>query len=310
MEDKIEIINLLQNKQMLERELNSLEYGSIEIRQNASNKYIYVHLREDGIPLTKYIGEYSEELYNLILNNSIRAKQLKKQIREISKQLKNLNYIEEKLDSKVELNIDFAKRHLVETIYKQAVLEGVATTYADTENIIEGGKVNNMTSEDILKILNLKHAWEFIINKNVILEQTNFNLLCEINKIVEEGFYYTAGKIRNVPVSIGGTKWKPSLPIESVIKEELEEILNSQLKDIDKAIELLLYTMKKQIFIDGNKRTSVIFINHYLISRGKGLVSIPTELTEEFKELLIAYYEDKDQLEIRKFIKDKCYTEL
>ena len=167
-----------------------------------------------------------------------------------------------------------------------------------------------MTSEDILKILNLKHAWEFIINKNVILEQTNFNLLCEINKIVEEGFYYTAGKIRNVPVSIGGTKWKPSLPIESVIKEELEEILNSQLKDIDKAIELLLYTMKKQIFIDGNKRTSVIFINHYLISRGKGLVSIPTELTEEFKELLIAYYEDKDQLEIRKFIKDKCYTEL
>lgn len=310
MEDKIEIINLLQNKQMLERELNSLEYGSIEIRQNDSNKYIYVHLREDGIPLTKYIGEYSEELYNLILNNSIKAKQLKKQIREISKQLKNLNYIEEKLDSKVELNIDFAKRHLVETIYKQAVLEGVTTTYADTENIIEGGKVNNTTSEDILKILNLKHAWEFIINKNVILEQTNFNLLCEINKIVEEGFYYTAGKIRNVPVSIGGTKWKPSLPIESVIKEELEEILNSQLKDIDKAIELLLYTMKKQIFIDGNKRTSVIFINHYLISRGKGLVSIPTQLTEEFKELLIAYYEDKDELEIRKFIKDKCYTEL
>lgn len=310
MEDKIEIINLLKSKQMLERELNSLEYGAIEIRQNDYNKYIYVHLREDGIPLTKYIGEYSQELYNLILNNSVKAKELKKQIREISKKLKKLNYIEEKLDSKVELNIDFAKRHLVETIYKQAVLEGVATTYADTENIIEGGKVNNMTSEDILKILNLKHAWEFIINKNVILEQTNFNLLCEINKIVEEGFYYTAGKIRNVPVSIGGTKWKPSLPIESVIKEEIEEILSSQLKDIDKAIELLLYTMKKQIFIDGNKRTSVIFINHYLISRGKGLISIPTELTEEFKELLIAYYEGKDELKIRKFIKDKCYTEL
>ncbi len=310
MEDKIQIINLLQNKQMLERELNSLEYGAIEIRKNDSNKYIYVHLREDGIPLTKYIGEYSEELYNLILNNSIRAKELKKQIREISKQLKKLNYIEEKLNSNIEINIDFAKRHLVETIYKQAVLEGVATTYADTENIIEGGKVNNMTSEDILKILNLKHAWEFIINKNVILEQTNFNLLCEINKIVEEGFYYTAGKIRSVPVSIGGTKWKPSLPIESVIKEELEEILSSQLKDIDKAIELLLYTMKKQIFIDGNKRTSVIFINHYLISKGKGLISIPTELTEEFKELLIDYYEGKDELKIRKFIKDKCYTEL
>ena len=87
-------------------------------------------------------------------------------------------------------------------------------------SIIEGGKVNNMTSEDILKIVNLKHAWEFILNKNVILSDTNFALLCAINKMVEEGFYYTAGKVRNTPVTIGGTTWKPDLPIESVIKEE------------------------------------------------------------------------------------------
>ena len=32
---------------------------------------------EDGVALTKYVGEYSDELYNLILNNSIKAKQLK-----------------------------------------------------------------------------------------------------------------------------------------------------------------------------------------------------------------------------------------
>ena len=287
MEEKIEIMNLLQNKQLLEYELQSLAYGSVEIRENNSNKYIYVHYREDGVALTKYVGEYSEELYNLVLNNSIKAKKIKKQIREINKKLKQLNYIEEELSEKVELNIDFAKRHLVDTIYKQAILEGVATTFADTENIIEGGKVNNMTPEDIMKIINLKHAWEFILNKNVILSNTNFALLCEINKLVEEGFYYSAGKVRNVPVTIGGTTWKPELPIESIIKEELEEIFNSKMDDIDKAIELLLYTMKKQVFIDGNKRTSVIFSNHYLISKGKGIIVIPAELTEEFKDLLI-----------------------
>ena len=307
MEEKIEIMNLLQNKQVLEHELNSLAYGAVEIRENNSNKYIYVHYREDGVSLTKYVGEYSDELYNLILNNSIKAKELKKQIREIKKQLKKLNYIEEELDPKVERNIDFAKRHLVDTIYKQEILEGVATTFADTESIIEGGKVNNMTSEDILKIVNLKHAWEFILNKNLISSETNFSLLCEINKMVEEGFYYTAGKIRNVPVSIGGTKWIPDLPIESVIKEELEEILRKEINEVDKAIELLLYTMKKQIFIDGNKRTSVIFINHYLISKGKGIIAIPAELTEEFKDLLIPYYEGKDTNKIKRFIKEKCY---
>lgn len=310
MEEKIQIMNLLESKRILEDKLNSLAYGSVEIRENNSNKYIYVHLRENGINLTKYVGEYSDELYNLVLNNSIKAKELKKQIREITKQLKNLNYVEEELNSKVEQNIDFAKRNLVDTIYKQAILEGVATTFADTESIIEGGKVNNMTSDDILKIINLKHAWEFILNKNVILSDTNFALLCEINKMVEEGFYYTAGKVRNVPVTIGGTKWAPSLPIESVVKEELQEIFNKKIDDVDKAIELLLYTMKKQIFIDGNKRTSVIFSNHYLISKGKGIIVIPAELTEEFKDLLIPYYEGKDESEIKKFIKEKCYMKI
>ena len=310
MEEKIEIMSLLQNKQLLEHELQSLAHGSVEIREKDSNKYIYVHYREDGVTLTKYVGEYSDELYNLVLSNSIKAKEFKKQIREINKKLKQLNYIEEELSEKVEQNIDFAKRHLVDTIYKQAILEGVATTFADTESIIEGGKVNNMTSEDILKIVNLKHAWEFILNKNVILSDTNFALLCEINKMVEEGFYYSAGKVRNVPVTISGTTWKPDLPIESIIKEELEQIFNKKLDDVDKAIELLLYTMKKQVFIDGNKRTSVIYSNHYLISKGKGIIAIPAELTEEFKDLLILYYEGKDEKRIKKFIKEKCYMNI
>ena len=310
MEEKYEIMNLLQSKQTLTKELNDLIYGSVEIREKDSNKYIYVHYREDGILLTKYVGEYSDNLYNLILNNSIKAKELKKEIKKIEKQLKQLNYIDEELSPQVEINIDFAKRHLVDTIYKQAILEGVATTFADTESIIEGGKINNMSSEDVLKIVNLKHAWEFILNKNVILSDTNFPLLCEINKFVQEEFYYSAGKIRTVPVSIGGTKWTPELPIESIIKEELEDIFNKKISDIDKAIEILLYIMKKQIFIDGNKRTSIIFANHYLISKGKGIIVIPAELTDEYKDLLINYYEGKNKTKIKKFLKEKCFMKI
>lgn len=310
MEEKMEIMNLLQSKETLENELESLAYGSVEIRKNNEKQYIYVHYREEGVALTKYVGEYSEELYQLILTNSIKAKELKKQIREISKKLKQLNYVEEELSEKVEQNIDFAKRHLVDTIYKQAILEGVATTFADTESILEGGKVNNMTSEDILKIINLKHAWEFVLNKNVMLSDTNFALLCEINKMVIDGFYYTAGKIRNVPVTIGGTTWKPDLPIESKIKEELQEIFSQTMDEVDRAIELVLYIMKRQIFIDGNKRTAIIYSNHYLISKGKGIIVIPAELTEEFKDLLLPYYEGKEEEKIKRFIKEKCYIHI
>lgn len=310
MDEKFEIIEILQKKQVLEQKLSSLIYGAVEVREKDEKKYIYVHYREEGILLTKYVGEYSDELYNLILNNSIEAKKLKKDIRDINKRLKVLNYIEEDLDGKIEVNIDFAKRHLVNTIYKQAILEGVATTFADTESIIEGGKVNNMTSEDVMKIVNLKHAWEFILNKNVIQSPTNFALLCEINRFVQEGFYYSAGKVRSTPVSITGTNWTPDLPIESVIKEELEEIFNANLDDVDRAIEILLYVMRKQIFIDGNKRTAVIFANHYLISKGKGIIVIPAELADDYKNLLINYYEGRDNKKIKEFLKDKCYLNI
>lgn len=53
-------------------------------------------------------------------------------------------------------------------IYDQAVLEGVATTYPQTETIIENGIVSGMKPTDVQKILNLKHAWEFILDKDVL----------------------------------------------------------------------------------------------------------------------------------------------
>lgn len=307
METRVEILNLINEREALNKKLNALLYGTIEIRENSGKKYVYLHCRENGIAFTKYIDFYSDELYNSIVYANNSAKIIKKQIAKINKKLKELNYVETSLDDKVSLNIDFAKRYLVETIYKQAVLEGIATTYADTETIIEGGKVNNMTADDVLKVVNLKHSWEFILNKNVLSTPTNFALLCEINKFVEEGFYYHAGKLRCTPVSIGGTAWKPEIPIESAVKEQLQDILDLKIDEVDKAIELLLFVMKKQIFIDGNKRTAVIFANHFLISHAKGLIVIPEKKVEDYKKLLIAYYEGENDTSIKTFLKKYAY---
>lgn len=306
----MQILELINQKQIHEIELNKLVYGSIEIRDKDNKKYIYTHTKEDGLQNTKYIGEYSDKLYNLILNNNLKAKEIKKNIKNIEKKLKELNYIDEELPLKVSRNIDFAKKHLVDTIYKQAILEGVATTLSDTESIVEGGKVNNMSSEDIMKVVNLKHAWEFILNKNVILSKTDYNILCTINKLVEEGFYYSTGVLRSTPVKIGGTNWTPDLPIESIIKEELNEILDSNINDVNKAIDLLLYVVKKQMFIDGNKRTSIIYANHYLIGKGKGIIVIPVEKIDEYKSLLIKYYETNNNKQIKDFIIKNCYIKI
>ena len=74
----------------------------------------------------------------------------------------------------------------------------------------------------------------------------------------------------------------------------------------EKAITLCLYCMKTQIFNDGNKRASVIFANHYMISQGAGMLIIPEKEVPEFKRLLVAYYEDRDTDEIMEFMKIRC----
>ena len=310
MNKNVEVMNILYYKKNLEEQLNNLVYGSIEIREKDEKKYIYVHYRDMGRNISRYVGEYSDDLYNLILNNNDKAKALKKEIKTLEKKLKELDYEESELSDDVKLNIDFAKRNLVDSIYSQAMLEGIVTTYADTESIIEGGKVNGMTSSDIMKVVNLKHAWEFVLDENVIMAKENFSFLSQINKLVLEGFYYNAGKVRSTPARIGGTSWVPSIPIESQVIEELNDLLNSKLDDVDLAIELLLYIMKRQIFIDGNKRTAVIFANHHLISKGLGIISIPGDSVDDYKKMLIAYYEGKDTDEIKKFLRDKCYISL
>ena len=192
-------------------------------------------------------------------------------------------------------------------IYDQAVLEGVATTFPQTEDIIENGKVNGVTASDVQKILNLKHAWEFIMDKDVVSYPTDYSILCHIARLVNEGFYADGGRIRGVPVTIGGTSYVPPLPFEQVIIEQLEEILGVQAEPIEVAIRLCLYCMKAQIFNDGNKRAAVIFCNHYLISKGAGLLVIPESHVPEFKRLLVAYYEERDNGKLPAFMREMCW---
>ena len=300
------VLNILEKIKIIEFQLDNLIYGSIEIREANNNKYLYCHARDNGVQTTKYIGEYTDVLYDMIVKNNAEAKKLKQELRKLERELNRLGYLDLDFNEDVALNIDFAKKHMVDTIYTQAILEGVATTLLDTENIIEGGIINNMSVSDIMKIVNLKHAWEFILDKNVIKTKTNYSILCTINKLVEEGFYYNAGIIRSTPVKIGGTKWTPNIPIEIDIIDNINNIVNKPIEKVEIAIELLLYVVRTQIFIDGNKRTSIIFANHYLISNGVGMIVIPTDRVAEYKKLLVNYYETNNGNKITSFLK-KCF---
>ena len=298
---------LLNKRADLKARLNLLPYdGTPEVKKQGDAKYLYIRKREAGRLSSTYVGAYSDTLYDLLLKNAAEAKAIRREMRKIERKLVELGYAADELPERVLQNIDFARANMKANIYDQAVLEGVATSFPQTAEIIENGIVNGMTATDVQKILNLKHAWEFILDKDVLASRTDYYLLCRIAKLVNEGFFWEGGRIRGVPVTIGGTSYAPPLPHESDVKDSIAKIVAKEGDEVEKAIELCLYCMKTQVFLDGNKRAAVIFANHYLIAHGGGLIVIPEKAVPDFKKLLVDYYEGEDIARIMSFMKEKC----
>ena len=303
-----EIQEVLKQRADYEARLKLLPYdGTPEIKNRGEHRYLYCRKRVGSRTTSTYIAPYSEELHQQLLRDAREARELRKLIRHADKKLAELGYVESDLSPRVITNLDFARANMKANIYDQAVLEGVATSFPQTEEIIENGRITGMSPTDVQKILNLKHAWEFILDRDVIQAESDYYVLCHIAKLVNEGFYAEGGRIRGVPVRIGGTTYIPPLPIEIDVKDHIQAILLSGQQDIDVAIELCLYAMKTQVFIDGNKRASVIYANHYLIAHGQGFLVIPEEHVPEFKQLLVRYYEGEDIEVIRAFLKQNCW---
>ncbi len=306
-----EIQELLRSRADLNARLNLMPYdGTPEIKERGNEKYLYVRKRVAGKQTSTYVGAYTEELYNLLLRNAREAREIRKELRSIDKQLANAGYSEDELSSDVINNIAFARANMKMNIYDQAVLEGVATSFPQTEEIIDNGKISGVTATDVQKILNLKHAWEFILDRDVIASCSDYYMLSHIARVVNEGFFAEGGRIRGVPVTIGGSSYVPPLPNELDVKEKIREIIEESDEVINTAIKLCLYCMKTQIFLDGNKRASVIFANHYLISHGGGFLVIPEKEVPEFKRLLVKYYEGEDITVIADFMKKYCWKKI
>lgn len=184
--------------------------------------------------------------------------------------------------------IEIAKRNIVDCIYSTARIEGIAVTFPDTMQIYEGRSVANLSIDDVNKVNNLKHAWQFVFES--IDYPLDILYLRQLNQIINAGLMTDAGLLRNYEVSIGGTLRKPEIPDQDRIVEELNSLMRTPCAT-ERAIKILLYIMRAQMFSDGNKRVAQFAANQILIQNGKGVLRIPVEKNAEFYHLLVEYYE-------------------
>lgn len=198
--------------------------------------------------------------------------------------------------------VEMAKRLLVDSIWKSANLEGLGTTFPKTEAILANAPTTTK-AEEVLFIINMKRAWQFLLDN---LDYGNSLMLFrEYNKIVGELLFSYAGEIRTIPVQIGGTSWEPEMPHTGILIATIDDL--EKISDIElKALKYFCFVTRAQMFIDGNNRVAQLIANKILIENNIGIFQIPIEKLEEFKTLLIAFYESDDDSDIICFMKTFC----
>jgi len=202
-----------------------------------------------------------------------------------------------------EQNIFVAKRNIVDYIWKSARLEGLNVTFPQTYAIYEQAKLKEVDVDTVLKITNLKHGWKVILdNIDVPLD---LDFICKVHSEVARGEALAWGTLRTGRVGISGTDYIPPLPDKAKVEKCLMELLKIS-EPTERAIEIMLWGMKSQLFWDGNKRTSMMIANKIMIENGCGILSVPIDLIEEFNAVLCDYYSNDTLNKVKQFVYDHC----
>ena len=90
--------------------------------------------------------------------------------------------MENKYNLTQEQNVFLAKRNIIDNIYANARMEGLNVTFPQTKTILEGVNVPNLKIDEIQVILNLRDAWNYVINN--IEEKFNLKFICKVNEFV------------------------------------------------------------------------------------------------------------------------------
>ena len=212
--------------------------------------------------------------------------------------------MKDKYNMSLEDNIFFAKRKLVDNIYKSANLEGIAVTFADTYAFMNNVNTGNISVDDMLKLKGLKDAWEYVINH--VNEELTIDFIKKIHFEVCKGQnIYPLGEFRDKGVGITGTSWRPKLPSECDYDKELKEILSNENK-LERCIDLFCWIQRCQMFLDGKKLVANLVANKEMIKNGQGIIAVPVEEIGNYLTKLTLYYESGDNTNLKQWIYDNC----
>lgn len=248
------------------------EYSDIQTPKSLAHSYAM----QQGLEVVnKSSGDYTEgDMYKQLLND------VKKY---------NIDTILYTVDE----NIFIAKKMLSEIIYNSAYVEGCNVTFPQTETILQGMVINNVSVNDIQTVLNLRDAWRYILSIVKDLKTVDLDFINKVNEYISRNESLSWGTLRTGNIGVSGTNYIPPIPEEQNVKDYLKNIDNIK-NPMDRALIYFLSATKNQFYWDGNKRTSIVVANAILIANGCGILTIDKDNAIMYNELLTKLYNSKE----------------
>jgi len=193
-------------------------------------------------------------------------------------------------------------RFIVEFSWKSSQIEGNTYDLLSTERLLLYGEKSPTNTEfEAQMILNQKKALEFILDDASIWQKPSVAHIEKLHEFVAEKLGITRS-IRKSLVGITGTNYRP-LDNEFQIKEAMSQLLdylelsNNQ---YERAMLGVLGLSYIQPFVDGNKRTSRLLGNAFLISNNMSPLSYRSIDDRAYKEAMLLFYEQNTIVPFRK----------
>ncbi|NJM37863.1 MAG: Fic family protein [Akkermansiaceae bacterium] len=187
-------------------------------------------------------------------------------------------------------------RLIIDLSWNSSRLEGNTYSLLETDFLLEQGKSNEpLRAKEAVMLLNHKSAIEFLVEDPDALKFNRYTFLNLHAALTADlmSNYEAEGKLREVPVGIGGSVYHPCNKPQVI--EECFDLILQKAATIHDPLECCFFLMVHlpylQPFEDGNKRTSRLAANIPLIKSNMSPLSFVGVPIRSYADGILAIYE-------------------
>ena len=173
--------------------------------------------------------------------------------------------------------LNYARGLISDSIYKSASLRGLG---------MSDPRVMSLEKE-VLYILNMEKAWNFLLEN--MDHEINSNLLKKYNEIITgciSGERYNSDALAKLS--------------DSLIK--LEIIRDPEVR----ALKTYCYIVRSGVFTKCNEEVALLVANKILLEADKGVLQVPIDLLDMYREISTGYFKSGDDSELFYFLQKTC----